>query len=706
MTSPFKFLDAFKAEDFATFFGRAAETEQAYRLIGEGDMLLVYGQSGTGKTSLIQCGLANRIQATDWHPLWIRRRGDINASLLKQIRADATTPIDSDATAVEALKSLYLDHLRPAYLIFDQFEELFVLGSADEQEAFYQTVRAILDSDLSCQIIVTLREEYLARLERLEQIVPTLFSKRLRVELMSPAAIEQVITGTCKAFNITLEHDVDTARLIIDKLSDGGRSYVQLAYLQVYLDSLYNQAVASGRSGPVIFADAAIEQAGQLDDVLSDFLDHRIRHIRAELRNLYPDLPAGSIQSLLEEFVSVEGTKQPNTREELVARLPASENWIDQALSSLHDSRILRVTEDRYELAHDALAARIEEMRSNEHKAMLQIRKMVRDGMIKSKMVADDHSRSWWNRIWKRKGDASYLQADELAIVKRAQGQRDPLSGHALLALDSEEQTFVDASRTARRRERIRKFSAGGLLALIIITLLGAYVITTADNDAITQERYIARLRSDDSTDNMAYLTYLMLLPDPDPSNGLAKDPSANDTIQSARLELIQYALGENNRRDEESDASVADADFWNRLSQFTEDFEAGNAQKANQDLTKILHEQRIIVDQDPEDWDSQIRYKAALMRGFHQSQDIRHAAMGRRLVNVMQAVTKAGIVDYSYDISFVCTLMHDEAGNSPGKGCDGVPLLKRDEMPFYLVTDAQPGDGDNQPASAETGLP
>ena len=78
MTSPFKFLDAYEQRDKPVFFGRDAEIEQLYRLVFETNLVLVYGQSGTGKTSLIQCGLANRFAETDWFQLFVRRTDNIN----------------------------------------------------------------------------------------------------------------------------------------------------------------------------------------------------------------------------------------------------------------------------------------------------------------------------------------------------------------------------------------------------------------------------------------------------------------------------------------------------------------------------------------------------------------------------------------------------------------------------------------------------
>ena len=75
--SPFKFLDSYTKNDKEIFFGREHETEELYQKVFESKILLVYGITGTGKTSLINCGLANKFNDSDWLPVTVRRRNDI-----------------------------------------------------------------------------------------------------------------------------------------------------------------------------------------------------------------------------------------------------------------------------------------------------------------------------------------------------------------------------------------------------------------------------------------------------------------------------------------------------------------------------------------------------------------------------------------------------------------------------------------------------
>src|SRR4028118_1989281 len=91
---PFKFLDAYSKEDTGIFFGRDEEINALYEMVFQSPILLIYGASGTGKTSLIQCGLASKFQSHDWLALTIRRGSNINTALEK-VLADAGGNPDS-----------------------------------------------------------------------------------------------------------------------------------------------------------------------------------------------------------------------------------------------------------------------------------------------------------------------------------------------------------------------------------------------------------------------------------------------------------------------------------------------------------------------------------------------------------------------------------------------------------------------------------
>ena len=58
---PYKFLDYYEAKDAAIFYGRQQETRQLCALIHAHRLVLLYGASGVGKTSLLLAGAVPRL---------------------------------------------------------------------------------------------------------------------------------------------------------------------------------------------------------------------------------------------------------------------------------------------------------------------------------------------------------------------------------------------------------------------------------------------------------------------------------------------------------------------------------------------------------------------------------------------------------------------------------------------------------------------
>lgn len=312
--SPFKFLDAYEKVDIDIFFGRETEVDELYHLVFETKLVLMYGAMGTGKTSIIQCGLANKIDTSQWMELYVRKRENINISLIKAIKNEIYK-VKPDAKVsdnpLEALNLLYLYYFKPTYLVFDQFEELFVFGTETEQEQFFQTINAIVDSNLTVKIILVMREEYIAQLSDFEKIIPNLFQYRLRIENMKRQELKNVIIKTTKAFGIELENE-EVADQIIDILSNK-RTGVELTYLQVYLDKLYREA----KGEKVVFRLQPEDQITKLEDVMADFLDEQLQSIDQKLGRE----KTGIALKILNYAVTDEGTKQaftvPSIREDL-----------------------------------------------------------------------------------------------------------------------------------------------------------------------------------------------------------------------------------------------------------------------------------------------------------------------------------------------------------------------------------------------------
>ena len=370
MESKFKILDPYLREDAAIFFGREQETQEVFNKLFNTDLLLLYGASGTGKTSLLKCGVANLFQDTDWFLLEVRRKDNILNSLNKEIHEKALTPIPEDKTISEKLYSLYLDFYKPIYLVFDQFEELFISGGKQEQEEFIASLQTLRNSNLNLKIILSIREEYLANLTDFEKIIPDIFENKVRIERMSATKAQEVVTKTCSSFGIELYDKTKAAKSIIELL--GSQKFgVELTYLQVLLEKLYEKANQKNKK-QVVFSKKIIESIGGVDDLLSDFLEEQL--------TLMEDRAIA--WRILKTLISKEGTKLTRSAEQLEQLLEDPKNdfkptKIKEYLLKFIDNKILHIINDKkeelYELAHDSLAKKIFESMSSEEKRGLEL---------------------------------------------------------------------------------------------------------------------------------------------------------------------------------------------------------------------------------------------------------------------------------------------------------------------------------------------
>lgn len=373
--SPFKFLEAYTAQDKDHFFGRELEQQRLIELLFRSRLMLVYGQSGTGKSSLVQCGLTRVMSSSDYFPVLIRRRTNLLSSLQAALGGLLERPDDTNVMDLVTQLSRYV--MRPVYLIFDQFEELFISGEQAEQVAFFALLKALYASAASLKLILVMREDYIAYLYPYEDSLPNLFDFRLRLEPMSEKNLQAVIVGTCRAADIQIQGEEQTVQRIIDN-NKSPKNPFQLPYLQVYLDRLW-RTVRAGRSAyesaPVVFDSALIDGVGKIEDVLTLFVDDQVQEIGRQFSE--EDRPA--VRRVLEAFVTYEGTRREGTTLTLVTETGCGAALVKEIANALETSRILQCDDGTYELAHDSLANVIDKGRSNEQRQTNDILKRLKE---------------------------------------------------------------------------------------------------------------------------------------------------------------------------------------------------------------------------------------------------------------------------------------------------------------------------------------
>ena len=371
VTSPFKFLDSYQQNDADVFFGREKETQALYNALSGVKHLMVYGPSGAGKTSLIECGLRNQFSDADWFALTIRKGADINASVFASINEALTDKVELDPVTKmpakpeiefgQAIEKLFAERYQPVYLLFDQFEELLISGEAEEKKKFFTLLNKLIRNKVPCRIMLIMREEFIGHLSEFEQLCPSIFQHRFRVEKMGRTNVEEVIYHILEAPKYHIYFKVDNSQKLTDsilsKLPDKKKE-IELAHVQVFLTELWDRALRNKKNDalPLLSADL-VHDDDDLEGVLESFLKKQI----SELKEVYGEnIPL----ELLAAMISEKFTKLQISREALEKDLEdkkvVSKKPIADLLKELEQRRIIRTIkvgdETQYEISHDVLA--------------------------------------------------------------------------------------------------------------------------------------------------------------------------------------------------------------------------------------------------------------------------------------------------------------------------------------------------------------
>jgi len=398
--SPWLGLLPFTEETQRFFFGREAEIREIFLRVRDQTLTVLYGQSGYGKTSLLNAGLIPKLRADGFRPVLLRLRFEKDdPPALEQLRtalanecANETTPAEEwltrwgTATLWECFhhSPLRPDRLAaaPLVILFDQFEEIFTLGTAQrprpEIEALATeladlvenrppaSVRARLASDLEfadeldfgqspLRLIITLREDFLSHLETWKGAMPSLMRNRMALQLLrGTQAWEAVVRpGRLDGQNlISDEVGAQIVRVIARRATDTPLEEIEAVppLLSLLCDEL-NRARAGA---PAITAELVEQRHG---DILHEFYSRCFKGFPPAVRRFVED-----------RLVTVGGHRNLVAREDAEAELaradvPEPADVLDKLLARRLLSAEERGGTQRIEITHDVLAPLVTESR-------------------------------------------------------------------------------------------------------------------------------------------------------------------------------------------------------------------------------------------------------------------------------------------------------------------------------------------------------
>jgi WD40 repeat protein len=352
LESPYRGLAAFEDSDLDAlyFFGRERDSEIVVANLIASRLTVLYGPSGVGKSSLLLASVARALREPPEQGL---------ARAIADAAGVEPGALVDVATRTQAERDLYL--------ILDQAEEYFTYHGADD--GFDRALAELVDNPLRVNILLSLREDSLAALDRLKGAIPTLFANVLRLDRLDRAAGRAAIVKPLERWNeledelVTIEDELVAGVLDgvgagrID-LGPGGQGVaggnghapgIEAPYLQLVMQRLWE---VERTSGSTTLRASTLAELGGAAQVVADHLERAIEALEQAERDV--------AARLFDHLVTPSGTKIAHEASDLATFAAAPEDVIRRVLTVLADHRILRTEETgRWEIFHDVLAGAV-----------------------------------------------------------------------------------------------------------------------------------------------------------------------------------------------------------------------------------------------------------------------------------------------------------------------------------------------------------
>ncbi|HUR85202.1 MAG TPA: WD40 repeat domain-containing protein [Solirubrobacteraceae bacterium] len=319
-------MQPFRFADHAIFFAREDETRRLSSLVAVYRGVMLYGDSGTGKSSLINAGLlpdAEELGFT-FERLRVQPRAGEEIVLERIATGDeedaAYLPSllcgdDDESARIVLSTEVFEARVREAcakqrlLLVFDQFEELLTLfeepGAEPAQLHVVEMLVRLLREPLPVKLLFAFREDYLGRVKQLLDAVPELVDHALRLGPPTAETLPTIIRGPFERHPERYGRGFDDD--LVDKLCAAlsqrfGTGDLSLSEVQTVCLRLW-RADDPDR----LLAERGVQ--GLLEDYLGEELDA-----------FPPDL-RGAAVSLLAQMVTSGGTRNVISAEDLIQRV-------------------------------------------------------------------------------------------------------------------------------------------------------------------------------------------------------------------------------------------------------------------------------------------------------------------------------------------------------------------------------------------------
>ena len=335
MSNPYVGLRPYTPQDHEVFFGRDEETDELVRRVleastrtGAQSVVALVGPSGSGKSSLLGAGLLGRAS------------GGPLAGWFGAMVTPGQDPVDRIRGALEQCRTQR--STAGAVLVIDQFEELWTISSEEQRREVVALLWSAVepppdDMPVACALVVGLRSDYFGQAAELDLLRPALGRAMLLRDVQRGQA-DEMITGPARTRGVTVDPGLVAVLERDLALGDGPGSRGALPLLSQALAETWDRATtgeltvreylaAGGTAGAV---ERAAERAyGQLTSA------ERLVARELMLRLVRIDLDT------------------PVRRPLAIDAVQTDEAWA--AVERFASARLVTVSEDGIELAHEAL---------------------------------------------------------------------------------------------------------------------------------------------------------------------------------------------------------------------------------------------------------------------------------------------------------------------------------------------------------------
>ncbi|WP_016953255.1 lipopolysaccharide assembly protein LapB [Anabaena sp. PCC 7108] len=414
----------------------------------EHKLTVIHGQSGVGKSSILQGGLIPALQQEpigerDALPILLRVYTNWVENLGQNLKIE-TNEYSRD-TIIQQLRKNETRNLLTV-LIFDQFEEFFFVYTDQKQRRqFYDFLRICLDIPF-VKIVLSLREDYLHYLLELDRLVNltvtnnNILDKNIRYYLgnFSPADAKAVIKSLTAKINFYLQPEL-IDELVKDLAGDIGE--VRPIELQIVGTQLQSEQIKTLEKYQEFGKEKLVEKF--LEDVIKDCGAENEQTARLVLYLLTDE----------------NGTRPLKTRAELVEQLAAGIKNLDLVLNIFVASGLVLLLPespaDRYQLVHDYLVEFIRQQQEPKLKEVLEELERER----KQRKLAEEELQQALERELKREKKQRQQAEEEL---KKA-----------------EEAKRILAEANKKATQRIRIGSGVLFIAIVLVGIATVLVIQT-----------------------------------------------------------------------------------------------------------------------------------------------------------------------------------------------------------------------------------